>query len=76
MDSQREILRRSRTLRNVDGYQNIYINKDLTVDEQKKQRLLRAELTRRRNEGEDVSIRNGRVFRNDTDGIRRENFRQ
>lgn len=75
--SQMEILKRSRSLKNIDGYKNIFINKDLTVDEQRRQKLLRVELARRRSEGEEVIIRNGRVVQLDVKQppIRRDNFR-
>ena len=80
VDSQKEVLKRSRTLKNVDEYRNVYINKDLTVDEQKRQTLLRGELIRRRNEGENVGIRYGKVVHLGTDGRQTfshdENFRQ
>jgi hypothetical protein len=80
IESQREVLRRSRSLKDTDGYKSVYINKDLTVNEQKRYGLLRAELVRRRNDGEAVGIRNGRVVNlGAEDGMvsnYRKNFRQ
>lgn len=75
------ILRKSCTLRNIEGYKNIFVNKDLTLEEQRQRKLLRDELTRRRNEGENVVIRKGRVVQLDGPEFsnrpsNRENFRQ
>ena len=56
-----EILRSAATLRNSD-WNRVYITPDLTWQEREKGRQLRAELTRRREAGEDnIHIRQGRI---------------
>ena len=60
-ETQKEILRNAKRLKSIEGYRNIYINKDMTIEEQRRQNDLRKELIRRRAEGEEVIIRNGRI---------------
>ena len=56
-----EILRRSKSLRHSQTFKDIYINPDLTPLQQKESRLLRIELKQRREIGEDVMIRRGKI---------------
>jgi hypothetical protein len=45
-----------------EGYQGVFIKPDLSPKEQEANRLLRNELFRRRNAGERVMIRNGKII--------------
>ena len=65
-----EILRKSSTLKNSTVYKNVYINRDLTKCEQMQQKELREELTKRRNLGEDVMIRDGKVVKRENQNFR------
>ena len=61
LEDKMEILRSTATLRNSD-WNRVYITPDLTWKEREKGRQLRAELTRRREAGEDnIHIRQGRI---------------
>lgn len=60
-ETKRTLLSKSKDLRNFEQYKNVYINPDLTPLQQVKNNKLREELRNRRNLGEDVTIRNGRV---------------
>ena len=69
-DTKREILIRAKTLKNSQDFKKVYIDRDMTVEEQRKQKILRAELMKRRIGGENVVIRRGRVVHFDScDGI-------
>lgn len=59
----RSILSKSKDLRNLHQYKNIYINPDLTPLQQAQNKKLREELRARRNLGEDVTIRHGKIVR-------------
>ena len=61
------ILRESRNLRNLPDFQGIFINPDQTVVQRKRGAELRRELKSRREAGEDVRIRHGRVVTLDQD---------
>jgi len=54
-------LRESRMLRNVPRFQGVYINPDLTAAQRKRDAELRKELKARREAGEKVKIRQGRI---------------
>lgn len=56
-----DILRMAKQLRNIEEYSNIYISPDLTPEEQRQDKVLRDELKRRRDAGEDVEIRRKQV---------------
>ena len=57
-----QVVRSSRSLRNIDDYKNIFINSDLTPRQQREARALRAELKQRREKGEnDLVIYNGKI---------------
>lgn len=59
--SRNEVLRKSYVLRNSEKYKKVYINKDLTIAEQRRNKQLRDELNRRRGDGELVVIRKGKI---------------
>ena len=56
------LLKKSRNLRNSSSFRNIYINPDLTKTQRLLNADLRAELKRRRRDGENVVVRNGRII--------------
>ena len=56
-----EVLGMAKRLRDFDDYNNIYVTPDLTPEEQAKDKALRAELKKRREDGEAVEIRRGRI---------------
>lgn len=58
-----EVLRQARRLRTVDNpdLKKVYINPDLTPIQQREDRALRVELKSRRQAGEKVIIRGGRI---------------
>ena len=58
-----EILGRAKLLRKMPTFQNVYINPDLTPKQQDEAKKLRMELRLRRDEGEDVIIRRGKIVR-------------
>ena len=64
---QKEILKRARTLKDIDDYKNIYINRDLTPLEQKERKSLLEELKKKKQESEEKGgeerwiIRKGKV---------------
>lgn len=64
MEEKRTFLRQAKTLRNSSVFRGIYINPDLTKNQRIKGAELRAELKRRRNEGENVVIHRGRTIIN------------
>lgn len=59
--TKRDLLSKAKNLRSEPKYQNVYLNTDLTQLQQKENKKLREELQRRRNAGEDVVIRYGKV---------------
>lgn len=60
------LLRSSRDLRRHQQYANTYINPDQTLLQRKRSKKLRMELERRRDAGEDVFVRRGKIItRND-----------
>ena len=55
------LLRKSRELRDYDSYKHVYLNPDQTKSQREKSRLLRLELKKRREDGESVMIRHGKI---------------
>lgn len=66
-ESKRRILSKSKNLRNMQQYKNIYVNPDLTPLQQAQNKQLREELHRRRSQGENVMIRRGKVVQKTSD---------
>lgn len=60
-ESKRSLLSKSKNLRNMTQYKNVYMNPDLTPQQQMQNKQLREELRRRRNLGEDVIIQHGKI---------------
>lgn len=56
-----QILRNSKKLRNSQCFRNTFVNPDLTIAQRKRNAELRIELKRRRDSGENVTIRHGRI---------------
>ena len=57
-----EVLRLSKKLRSTQDYYNkVFVNPDLTLLQRKRDKQLRDEVKRRREEGEEVYIRRGRI---------------
>lgn len=70
-----EILRKSKELKRLNTYKHVYVNPDLTKDEQKLQKALRDELKRRRNLGEQVVIWKNEIrLKQDIPSSRSQNF--
>lgn len=61
-ESRIALLQKCRYLRNSGRYPNVFINPDLTLSQRLQNKTLRAELQRRRNEGERVTIRRGQII--------------
>lgn len=59
--ARQSLLRKAKNLRAMPEYANVFINPDLTPSQQREQKRLREELKRRKNLGEDVIIRHGKV---------------
>lgn len=58
-----QVLRSAKSLRNRDGYKDIFINPDLTPHQQREANALRAELKQRRGNGEnDLVIHSGKII--------------
>ena len=65
-ENQKEVIRKSKCLKSKEGYERVYINRDLTPLELREQKVLREELKKKRNEaGRDERwiIRNGAVVK-------------
>jgi hypothetical protein len=62
-----EMLKKAISLRRSDEYKGIYINPDLTAKQQQEARDLRTELKVRRENGEDVIIRRGKIVNRNSD---------
>ena len=60
-ETRMSLLRRSRDLKNHDEYCRFYINPDQTKLQRESAKLLRAELKSRRDKGEDVIIKHGKI---------------
>ena len=60
-DSKQKILQKARELRNNPLYNKVFINADLTPLQQRKQKALRDELKQRKQLGENVKIRYGKI---------------
>ena len=67
-EAKSSILSNARELRKCPSYKSVYVNPDLTITQRKINKLLRVELKRRKDLGEDVLIRRNRIV------ARRENF--
>ena len=61
VNSKRSLLSKSKYLRDSIDFKNVYLNPDLTPIQQKENKRLREELKARRDRGEDVFIRHGRI---------------
>lgn len=59
--AKRDILRKAKELRSNSIYQNVYINPDLTPMQQEESKRIRSELRSRRDKGENVIIRRGKI---------------
>ena len=57
------ILGRAKHLKNSEKYQRVYITRDMTEKERSEDKTLRTELKERRDNGEDVQIKNGVVVK-------------
>ena len=60
-DERRQLLKNSKNLRKSLHFQNVYINPDLTYFQRKRNSDLRKEVKERREGGENVGIRRGRI---------------
>ena len=61
ISTKRQLLKLSKTLKDSEAWNNIFISPDLTPMEREEGKKLKDELRRRRNEGEDVNIRRGKI---------------
>lgn len=61
-DTRRLLLKNSKDLRKSSNFQNVYINPDLTYFQRKRNADLRKEVKQRRESGENVGIRRGRII--------------
>lgn len=61
-ESKMTILKKSKSLRSIHKYQNVFINPDRTFLEREQLKQLRSELRSRREAGEEVMIRHGQVI--------------
>ena len=57
------ILGRAKQLKNSEKYKGVYITRDMTEKEREEDKILRTELKERRDNGEDVQIKNGVVVK-------------
>ena len=69
MESKMDLLRNSRKLRDCPKFQKVFVNPDLTAMQRKLNASLRAELKARRDAGEKVMIRRGRVVNASTEQV-------
>ena len=60
-EEKRRVLRKAKSLRHKPDYKTVFINPDRTILQQKEFRLLREELKRRKENGEDVVISKSKV---------------
>ena len=56
------VLSQGKYLKESEMFYNIFLAKDMSKDEQQKSKNLRNELISRRNNGEDIKIKNGRIY--------------
>ena len=64
LNSEREqVLRRARLIRRYKDWQNVFIDPDRTPLEQEEFRDLRAEFKKRREDGENIIMRDGKILR-------------
>lgn len=66
-ETKRDVLSKAKDLRSMPGYEAVYVNPDQTPLQQRQSKALRAEYARRKNLGEDVILRHGKI-------ISRQNF--
>ena len=71
-ETKRQVLTKAKTLRNSNrsDLQKVYVSPDLTPKEREANKKLRAELKSRRDEGEEVIIRNGKIVVAEKDSFR------
>ena len=67
MEKKRAFLRQAKTLRHSPNFRGVFIHPDRTKKQRNKETELRHELKRRRNDGEQVVIRRGRIVNPDLD---------
>lgn len=60
-DDKKNVLYNAKQLRSMPSYKNVYVNPDLTPSQRESNKLLHEELKRRRDLGNDVVIRGGKV---------------
>lgn len=58
----RDVLRQAKNLRSMPRHKTVYVNPDMTPMEQSENKRLRDEFQRRRNLGEDIIIRRGKII--------------
>jgi hypothetical protein len=69
LDSRKEILVRAKNLKEIDTYSKVFITPDLTRKQQERDKELRSQLRRIRDEGETgAKIRYGKVVKNGQGG--------
>lgn len=61
VEQKQALLQKSRMLKGNSNFRNVFINPDQTITQRKRSQELRNELKRRREEGENVGIRRGRI---------------
>ena len=61
LDAKREILTKAKELRSKPGYEGIYVNTDQTPLQQRQSKAVREEYKRRKDLGEDVLLRRGKI---------------
>lgn len=66
-ETKREILTKAKELRSKAGYEGVYVNPDQTPLQQRQSKAVREEYKRRKDLGEDVLLRRGKI-------VSRENF--
>lgn len=70
-----DLLKRSKNLKSIDTLKKVYISEDLTKMQQTREKALRVELKRKRDEGGNYVIRKGQVVpRGQVNTFSRENF--
>ena len=62
IETKKEFLKNAKKLRSSNDYKYVYINADETYFQRKRKRELRAKMKRRREAGEKVIIRRGRII--------------
>ena len=72
IETKKQVLSKEKTLRNSrrSDLRKVYVSPDLTSKEREANRKLREELNSRRGNGEEVMIRNGKIFDVNSDSFR------